>query len=188
MFLFVHNWAATWQNQQSDCATQISLGIRPVWSESSLSAWRNLGPLATHWAHGKTLIRLGGCLGWSESSLGAQSFFWFCHVAAKLLLHEKCEVKYTWSIYSNTACQCPPPPPPRTCRDLKNPNLLQNLDNRIQSFTTLTESFGVLAVLHDIDHAIKTPQHTHKFRFKKIVQYLISRASDWKLRGHLRKF
>ena len=28
--------------------TQISLGIRPVWSESSLSAWRNLGPLATH--------------------------------------------------------------------------------------------------------------------------------------------
>ena len=25
--------------------TQISLGIRPVWSESSLSAWRNIGPL-----------------------------------------------------------------------------------------------------------------------------------------------
>ena len=31
--------------------TQISLGIRPVWSESSLSAWRNIGSLATHWAH-----------------------------------------------------------------------------------------------------------------------------------------
>ena len=31
--------------------TQISLGIRSVWSESSLSAWRNLGSLATHWAH-----------------------------------------------------------------------------------------------------------------------------------------
>ena len=31
--------------------TQINLGIRPVWSESSLSAWRKLGPLATHWAH-----------------------------------------------------------------------------------------------------------------------------------------
>ena len=30
----------------------------------------------------KTLIRLGGCPGWSESSLGAQSFCWFCHVAA----------------------------------------------------------------------------------------------------------
>ena len=31
--------------------TQISLCMRPVWSESSLSAWKNLGPLATHWAH-----------------------------------------------------------------------------------------------------------------------------------------
>ena len=30
---------------------QISLGIRPVWSESSLSAWRKLGSLATHQAH-----------------------------------------------------------------------------------------------------------------------------------------
>ena len=31
--------------------TQISLGIRPVWSESSLSAWRKLGSLATHEMH-----------------------------------------------------------------------------------------------------------------------------------------
>ena len=31
--------------------TQISLGIRPVWLESSLSAWTKLGSLATHWAH-----------------------------------------------------------------------------------------------------------------------------------------
>ena len=30
--------------------TQISLGIRPGWSESSLSAWRKLGSLAIHWA------------------------------------------------------------------------------------------------------------------------------------------
>ena len=28
--------------------TQISLGIRPVWSESSLSACRKVGSLATH--------------------------------------------------------------------------------------------------------------------------------------------
>ena len=32
--------AATWQNQQN--------GIRPVWSVSSLPAWRKLGSLATH--------------------------------------------------------------------------------------------------------------------------------------------
>ena len=31
--------------------TQISLGIRPVWSESSLFTWRNTGPLTTYWAH-----------------------------------------------------------------------------------------------------------------------------------------
>ena len=31
--------------------TQVSLGIRLVWSESSLSTWRKLGSLATHWAH-----------------------------------------------------------------------------------------------------------------------------------------
>ena len=39
--------------------TQISLGIRPVWSESSLSAWRNLGPLATHWAQSEDSDRTG---------------------------------------------------------------------------------------------------------------------------------
>ena len=33
----------------------------------------------------KTLIRLGGCPGWSESSLGVQPFCWFCHVAAQIL-------------------------------------------------------------------------------------------------------
>ena len=31
--------------------TQISLGIFPVWSESSLSTWRNFGPLTTYWAN-----------------------------------------------------------------------------------------------------------------------------------------
>ena len=73
--------------------TQISLGIRPVWSESSLSAWRKLGSLATRWVQAKTLIRLGRCPGWSESSLGTQSFWWFCHEAAHImhiLFRERC--------------------------------------------------------------------------------------------------
>ena len=47
-------WAATWHktNKMSvrPAKTQISLGIQPVWSMSSLSAWRNLGSLATQWA------------------------------------------------------------------------------------------------------------------------------------------
>ena len=34
----------------------------------------------------KTLIRLGRCPGWSESSLGTHSFYWFYHVAAHLFV------------------------------------------------------------------------------------------------------
>ena len=39
--------------------SQISLGIRPVWSESSLSAWRKLGSLATHWVHSEDSDQTG---------------------------------------------------------------------------------------------------------------------------------
>ena len=53
--------------------TQISLGIRPVWSESSLCAqWVAKDPSIFMWTV-KTMIRLGGCPGWSESSLGAHA-------------------------------------------------------------------------------------------------------------------
>ena len=53
--------------------TQISLGIRPVWSEPSLCAlWVSKDPSFLHADTAvKTLIRLGRCPGWSESSLGA---------------------------------------------------------------------------------------------------------------------
>ena len=66
--------------------TQISLGICPVWSESSLSASRKLGSLATHWAHSED--------SWSdwadaqdELSLrwAHMPFCWFCHEAAHLI-------------------------------------------------------------------------------------------------------
>ena len=53
------NGAASWQIQQNGmCAqrSQISLCIRPIWSESPLSAWRKLG-----------------CPGWSAASLGAHA-------------------------------------------------------------------------------------------------------------------
>ena len=60
--------------------------LRSAWSESSLSAWRKLGSLPTHWANSKDfdLIRLGRCPGWSESLLGAHSLCWFCYVAAQM--------------------------------------------------------------------------------------------------------
>ena len=39
--------------------TQISLGIRQICSESSLSAWRSIGSLATHWAHSEDSDQTG---------------------------------------------------------------------------------------------------------------------------------
>ena len=39
--------------------TQISLDMRPVWSESSLSAWNKLGSLTTHWALSKDSDQTG---------------------------------------------------------------------------------------------------------------------------------
>ena len=43
-----------------------------------------LGPLLPTKRTAKTLIRLGGCPGWSESLLGAHAFCWFCHEAAHI--------------------------------------------------------------------------------------------------------
>ena len=88
--------------------TQISLGICPVWSESSLSAWRKLGSLATHWAHskdadqtgrmprliwvfaGRTLILLVlSCHGSSQQDT-AEKFFYTLHVNARSIL--QCQI------------------------------------------------------------------------------------------------
>ena len=83
--LFKHYF--TWQNQPNDnvrpVKTQISLGICPVWSESSLSTWRNLGSLATHWAHSKdwpdwVVAQVDLRLRWAHMLL-----CWFCHAAAQ---------------------------------------------------------------------------------------------------------
>ena len=47
--------------------TQLSLSIRPVWSESSLSAWRKLGSLATHWAHGEDSDAQADLIRWAHT-------------------------------------------------------------------------------------------------------------------------
>ena len=46
-------WAKAWQNQQND------MGICPVWSEPSLSAWRSLRSLAVLRAHSKLFDQTG---------------------------------------------------------------------------------------------------------------------------------
>ena len=61
-------WAATWQNQQMSvrpAKTQISLGIRPVWSESLLCAqWVAKDPSFLH-ADSEDSDQTEGCPGWS---------------------------------------------------------------------------------------------------------------------------
>ena len=63
-------WAASWQNQQNDCASSEDSDqpVHPVWSESSLCA--QMGAKDPSLLHAD---RLSGCPGWSESSLGAHA-------------------------------------------------------------------------------------------------------------------
>ena len=58
--------------------SQISLGIR-----CALNGL--LRTQAFFMRTAKTLIRLGGFPGWSETSLGAHSLCWFCHVTAQMV-------------------------------------------------------------------------------------------------------
>ena len=60
--------------------TQINLSIRPVWSVFAVrekKAWALSYPLSA-----QRRLRSAGCPGWSEFSLGAQSFCWYCHEVA----------------------------------------------------------------------------------------------------------
>ena len=58
-------WASAHSDQSLRCALNVYLSTQGFFMRTA-----------------KTLIRLGGCPGWFESSLGAQSLCWFCHVAA----------------------------------------------------------------------------------------------------------
>ena len=95
-FLFLQLiWAVSWQNQQNDCVPSedsdqpgqppslIPPSQRRLRSVRMKKAWilsYLLSAQRRHWsAWASPLIRLGRCSGWSESSLGAQSFCWFCH-------------------------------------------------------------------------------------------------------------
>ena len=69
--------------------TQISLGIRPVWSESSLSAWKNIGSLATHWTHSKASDQPGRMPKLIWVFAGLHSFCWFWHVVAQMKKEHK---------------------------------------------------------------------------------------------------
>ena len=66
---------------------QISLGIRPVWSDSSLwPQWVADDASFLHADSEGSDQTQGTCPGWSESSLDARSFCWFCHEAAHVVI------------------------------------------------------------------------------------------------------
>ena len=64
---------------------QISLGIYPIWSEPSLSAWRKVESLATHLAHSKDSDQTA----YAQADLSLRwthmTFCWFCHALAQIV-------------------------------------------------------------------------------------------------------
>ena len=78
--------------------TQISLGICSVWSESSLSAWRKPGSLATNWAHNEDWSDWADAQADLSLRWAHMSFCWFCHVAARLLNWYSCQLRYSVAI------------------------------------------------------------------------------------------
>ena len=97
-------WVSAQCDQSLRCAQR---SLRSAWasaqSDQSLRCphEETLGSYLPIQCTAKTLIRLGGCPGWYESSLGTHSFCWFYHIAAHL---------------SSSATEEPPksagPPPP----------------------------------------------------------------------------
>ena len=80
-------WATSRQNQQNNCASSEDSdqpgqppSLIKVFAVRMKKTWVLSYPMSAQ----RRLIRLGGCPGWSESSLGAQSFCWFCHEAAQM--------------------------------------------------------------------------------------------------------
>ena len=66
--------------------------LRSAWAsaqsdQSSLSAWRNLGSLATHWAHSEDSDQTGFC--------------WFCHVVAHIQTDMRHRMWHQQMWYSN---------------------------------------------------------------------------------------
>ena len=93
--------AVTLQNQQNDCAPSEDSnqpGHQPslirVFVVRMKKPWVLRYPLSSR----KTLIRLGGCPSWSESSLGADTFCWFCSVVAQNIPLECLRIHFQYNM------------------------------------------------------------------------------------------
>ena len=78
--------------------TQISLGICPVWSESSLSTWRKLGSLATHWVQSEDSDQADLRLRWAHTHFVGFVVLWLKLFTSKLVI---CILKKTIKLWSD---------------------------------------------------------------------------------------
>ena len=95
----INIWAATWQNQQCDCApSKDSDEPEHLQSDQSLRCphEESLGLNYTLSAQ-RRLIRLGRCPGWSASSPGPHSVCCFCHLTAHIYLTSSQTVGVMWT-------------------------------------------------------------------------------------------
>ena len=96
-------WATSLQNKQNDFCTQRRLRSTWAYAQSNQSLHclheETLGPQLPIMGTAKTLIRLGGCPGWSESSVSAQSFCWFCHEAPQITMFD------IWNAFRKSSTQ-----------------------------------------------------------------------------------
>ena len=96
-------WAASRQNQQNGICTQRRL--RSAWASAQCDQSNrcphkeSLGSERPIDRKAKLLVRLGGCPGWSESSLGAHAMpiCWFCHEAAHVSCENLCIISKLYS-------------------------------------------------------------------------------------------
>ena len=110
-FSGINIWAVTRQNQQCGCLPSKDSdqpGHPPslirVFAVGMKKAW--VGPYLPIERTAKTLIRLGGCPGWSESSMCAHSFCWFCHEAAHRQFMEASICSVTKTVNYKTSISC----------------------------------------------------------------------------------
>ena len=81
--------------------TQINLGIRPVWSESLLSAWRNHKFLASHWAHSDNWSDRANAQADLSLRWAHRSFCWFCHAVGQKYVVDKVSVLWMPLVFTH---------------------------------------------------------------------------------------
>ena len=103
----------------------VDLGIRPIWSESSLSAWLNTGSLSTHWAYSEdwsvwadaqeNKIAVLGFLNFifvDPYIFGVKYINFTCIFGEKLLLFDRPKLFYLFISYPPAPSPSPAPPTP----------------------------------------------------------------------------